>query len=287
MKLLIKNFIGTMPMFVVMILLMCCNGEEDLGTSDLNTEKPTLNALDTWLRANFTTSHNIDVKYHWDENKTDLNRYLHPPKEDRVRPTMQAVKTVWLDSYSQVGGADFVKKIAPREILLIGGVNKNPSGTITLGLAEGGKRITFFSVDLVDLKDQAELTEFISTIQHEYAHILTQTIPFDIEAYGKITPDNYTAQWFNESESDSRELGYITSYARSNPNEDFAEMVSRMLSNDKTEYDKLINAITSSTAKDKLREKEKFVVDYFKEKFNIDFYELQKAVAANTKKAIK
>ena len=38
---------------------------------------------------------------------------------------------------------------------MVGGINLNQSGTITLGLAEGGKRITFFNTDLVDLKDRS------------------------------------------------------------------------------------------------------------------------------------
>lgn len=269
------------------LLVINCNKEADLGKSDIDTKTPKLSDLDKWLRSHYTKPYNIDVLYEWDENKTDLNRYLTPPDVKNVLPAMKVVKTIWLDSYSEAGGADFVKKIAPREILLIGGVNLNASGTQTLGLAEGGKRITFFRVDLVDLKDKSEVSRFIETIQHEYAHILTQNVPYDMDAYRKITPDDYTAQWFNESVADSRELGYITSYARSNENEDFAEMIATMLSNDRAGYDAIVNAITSADAKANLRKKEKFIVDYYSKNFNIDIYKLQEVVDKNTDKAIK
>lgn len=269
------------------LLVINCNKEADLGKSDIDTKPPKLSDLDKWLRSHYTKPYNIDVLYEWDENKTDLNRYLTPPDVKNVLPAMKVVKTIWLDSYSEAGGADFVKKIAPREILLIGGVNLNASGTQTLGLAEGGKRITFFRVDLVDLKDKSEVSRFIETIQHEYAHILTQNVPYDMDAYRKITPDDYTAQWFNESVADSRELGYITSYARSNENEDFAEMIATMLSNDRAGYDAIVNAITSADAKANLRKKEKFIVDYYSKNFNIDIYKLQEVVDKNTDKAIK
>ena len=275
--------------FVCCFMLLCsCNKKEEmLSQSNLDTNKPKLDGVDTWLRDEFAVPYNIEVLYRWDENKTDLYRYLYPPKTERVRPVMEVIKAVWLESYNKVGGADFVKKIAPRELLLIGGINKNPSGTITLGLADNGRRIAFFNVDLVDLKTRATLARFLKTVQHEYAHILNQTVPFDEDAYRRITPTGRVAQWYNESTADSRELGYITNYARTNEGEDFAEMVSVMLSYDKTNYDRIINAISSSTGKSKLREKEEFVVEYFKRSFEIDFYELQKVTAENLEKMLK
>ena len=265
-----------------LIFMTACQKEETITKSLLDTNKPQLNNLDSWLENNFTTPYNIEVLYRWNENKTKLERYLHPPKLERVQPTMEAIKKIWLDSYKEVAGENFVKKIAPRELLLIGGRNLNPSGTITLGVAENGLRITFFNVDIVNLKDRTSLIEFIETIQHEYVHILNQNIPFDEESYQKITPSGYTGEWFNETTADSRELGYITNYARSNEIEDFAEMVTAMLSNTKAEYDAIINGISSSTAKANLRKKETFVVTYFKRNFAIDLYELQKVVADKT-----
>ncbi|QTE24106.1 substrate import-associated zinc metallohydrolase lipoprotein [Polaribacter cellanae] len=273
-------------LLIALVAISSCKLEDKITESDLDVSTPKLSELDAWLRKEFTTPYNIDVRYSWDDDEVDQSRYLFPPLIDNVKPAMEAIKTIWVDTYTKVGGKDFIKKIAPRNIVLIGGINLNPSGTITLGLAEGGKKIVFFSVDLVDFKNRASLTRFISTIQHEYTHILNQTVPFDEPNYGQITPGNYTAQWFNESIKKSRELGYITSYARANPFEDFAEMVKTMLSSDKTGYDKIINNITSAKAKKDLRKKEAFVVEYFLTEFNIDFYELQKVAAANIEKIL-
>ncbi|WP_440880495.1 substrate import-associated zinc metallohydrolase lipoprotein [Tenacibaculum sp. C7A-26P2] len=275
----------------VVTLSVSCNTEEKVTISDLDTSTPVLTELDVWLRDNFVVPYNIDVQYEWDDDEVDFNRFLFPPKVERVKQAMEAVKTIWLDSYSQVGGEDFVKIIAPRSIVLVGGFNLNPSGTITLGFAEGGKKIVFFNVDTIDYSDRdsnnlGSIMQFLSTIQHEYVHILNQTIPFDEPTYSQITPGNYTAQWYNETIPGSRELGYITAYARSNPFEDFAEMVNIMLSNDKSSYDAIIEGITSDEAKQNLRIKEAFVVDYYKKEFNIDLYELQAVVAANVDKVI-
>ncbi len=273
-------------LFSLSMLYNCNNVEDPLEDSAIDISQPQLNDTDKWLRSNYTTPFNIEVLYKWSINRVDFNRYLYPPTVEKVQPAMKAVKTIWLDTYSEVAGEDFVKKIAPREILLVGGVNKNPSGTITLGLAEGGKRITFFNTDLVDLKDKDQLIRFVSTIQHEYCHIINQTVPFDEDTFGKITPTGYTAQWFNSSISEARELGFISDYARSNVTEDFAEMVTALLSYDNTEYNAIIDAISSDEAKESIRAKEAIVANYFKSEFDIDIYELQKVAAENVLKVL-
>ncbi|WBX76805.1 putative zinc-binding metallopeptidase [Tenacibaculum ovolyticum] len=272
---------------VLLIVLQSCNTKEALiEGSDIDTSTPFLNSTDIWLRDNYTTPYNIEVLYNWNNSRVDYNRYLYPPTLENILPAMEAIKTIWLDTYNEVAGSDFVKKIAPREILMVGGINLNQSGTITLGLAEGGKRITFFNTDLVDLKDRASLTRFVATIQHEYCHIINQTVPFDEEAYKTITPSGYTAQWFNESIADSRELGFISAYARSNEVEDFAEMVTAMLSNDNVAYNNIIDAISSPQGKADIRAKEVIVANYFKSEFNLDIYELQRVAAENVLKVL-
>jgi substrate import-associated zinc metallohydrolase lipoprotein len=273
--------------FVFLILAFSCSEKDTiLKDSNLDTTIPVLNATDIYLRENYTAPYNIEVFYEWNENRVDFNRFLFPPTINKVIPAMEAVKTIWLETYREVAGDEFVKLIAPREILLVGGINLNPSGTITLGVAEGGIRITFFNTDLVDLKDRDQLIRFVSTIQHEYTHIINQTVPFDEENYEQITPSGYTAQWFNSSISEARELGFISDYARSNETEDFAEMVTALLSNNNESYNAIIDGITSEQAKADIRTKEALVVNYFKSEFDLDIYELQRVAAENVLKVL-
>lgn len=264
----------------------CAEEDNSFSESVLDTSTPVLTDLDNYIRTNYVSTYNIDVLYEWDENVVDNNRYLFPPLEEKVQPVLEVVEKIWLDSYTEIGGDDFVKLVAPRQLLLVGGRNYNQSGTILLGLAEGGKRITLFETDLVDLTDKENITRFLSTIQHEYCHILNQTIPFDEDGYGEITPSEYTAQWFNTSIVDARELGFISDYARSSVIEDFAEMVNYMLINSNEEYNALIDAITDEEAKENIRAKEAIVADYFLKQWAIDIYELQEVTARNTQEVI-
>lgn len=113
------------------------------------------------------------------------------------------------------------------------------------------------------------------TIQHEYGHILNQTYPID-PTYREINPQDYTAQWFNRTDAEARELGYITAYASSSPDEDFVEMIAEMLTRSQEDFDDLVESIESDEAKDIIRRKEEMVVKYYKDAFDIDLYELQR-----------
>ncbi|UWY27108.1 putative zinc-binding metallopeptidase [Flavobacterium sp. TR2] len=264
------------------LLLASCAHEDQPKESQLDFSTPQKTELDNWIGANFLNPYNINVYYEWNQNLVDENRYLYPPKGDKVQPAMEVVKKIWIDSYSTIGGKDFVKKIAPREFVLVGGVNLNTNGTVTLGLAEAGQRVSLFQVDNLNKKNRSSVTQFIHTIQHEYVHILNQTKPFDEQAWAKITPSGYTTTWYTEAIATSRSLGFITSYARLNIYEDFAETAATILTSSKAEYDAILASITDVNARNNIKAKEALVVKYYKDSFNIDFYALRDEAQKNT-----
>lgn len=264
------------------LLLASCAHEDQPTESRLDFSAPTKTDLDKWISTSFLDLYNINVYYEWDQNTVDNTRYLFPPKVEKVQPAMEVVKKIWIDSYTTIGGVNFVKKIAPREFVLVGGVNLNTNGTLTLGLAEGGQRITLFQVDNLNKKSRANVTQFIHTIQHEYVHILNQTKPFDEQAWSKLTPVGYTSTWYTEPIATSRNLGFVTSYARLNIYEDFAETAAAILTSSKAEYDAILASVTDATAKANIKAKEALVVKYYKDAFNIDFYALRDQAQKNT-----
>lgn len=265
---------------LVMIFVMSCATKEDeLQGSDIDTSTPVLNETDIWLRDNYTTPYNIAVYYKWDANKVDLNRYLYPPTTENIIDIMDAVKKIWIDPYTELGGEDFIKRIAPREVVLVGGVNRNPSGTVRLGIADSGNRISLFETDFVDLDERDDLIRFLGTVQHEYCHILNQTVAFNEEEFLRITPSGYTAQWANGSLAEANEQGFLTKYSRKSHTEDFAEIVQTMLSYNNEDYNAIIDAINSEEARENIRRKEAIVANYFQTEFDINIYELQQLVA--------
>ena len=273
-------------LFLTLTVLTSCSNDDQVGESQLNYNQPPKTELDNWIGINYLNPYNINVQYKWNQNTVDNTRYLFPPLVDKVQPALEIVQKIWLDSYKTIGGEDFVKIIAPREIVLVGGVNLNSVGTRTLGIAEGGQRVTLFETDNIDRTNRANITEFIHTIQHEYIHILNQNKPFDEKAWAAITPVGYTADWYNYENAPSNELGFITSYARSNINEDFAETASVILISSKTEYAAFLAGIKSAAALAALKAKEALVVKYFKDAFDMDFYALRDEAEKNTNAVI-
>ncbi len=264
------------------VLLGACSGDEPLKESQLDLSTPPKTELDTWIDTNYLNPYNINVQYKWNQNAVDNNRFLFPPIQSKVQPVLEIVQKIWLDSYKNVAGPNFVKNIAPREFVLVGGVNLNTTGTITLGLAEGGKRITFFETDKVDKRDRANIKRFLRTIQHEYIHILNQTKPFDEKSMALITPSGYTASWYNTTDAVALTQGFLTAYAKSNINEDFAETAATILVNSKVEYASILAGVTDPTALASIKAKEAIVVKYYKDAFNIDFYKLRDEAEKNT-----
>lgn len=260
-------------LFTVSFISACSKDDDpDTPLPGLGGEKWANGPIDNWLRENYVNPYNIEVKYRFDGYEVALNRVLSPVREDRVIPVMETIRKTWIEPYEQEAGATFIKSLAPKQFVLIGSAEYNSNGTITLGTAEGGRKIVLFVVNDFDPKLESEVKQMLHTIHHEFAHILHQTVMYP-EEYKRITTD-YTASWNDFSLADARSRGYITQYARSSPDEDFVEMISIMLIEGKDGFNAIVNSAPES-AQALLRKKEQYVVRYFKETWNIDFYALQ------------
>lgn len=240
--------------------------------------------VDKWIYDSLTVPFNIAVKYRWDAWELELDKTLVPPDTAKVIPSLAGVKNVcFLPYIQQTGSTDLLRKYAPKNFVLVGSPQYNYNGSITLGQAEGGTKITLYLINYFSRlkKDSASFKQMIHTIHHEFGHILHQNVLYSPN-YRSIT-GGYTATWFNVTDASARTQGFITAYAMASPDEDFVEMISSMLAggpNGPTgydNYDKLLTQAgsTTSTAYLNIKAKEAVVVDYFAKIWGIDFYELQ------------
>ena len=230
------NNIFLAALFGATLLLGGCREEEkiadDLYIPGLGGEKYAENELDKWLYQNYTLPYNIDVVYRWDAAQaySSLSEVqLVPVEFDAVQPMMAALRDVWFEPYIQATGnsQDFLKEVAPKKIVLVGSPEYQ-NGSYKLGQAEGGRKILLLNVNNFDASDENELKESLHTIVHEFTHILHQTKLFD-KKYQEISTGRYNSNWTLLNDSEARRLGFITSYAMLNKDEDFAEMVSGIL----------------------------------------------------------
>lgn len=276
------NKVKVILLLLSLSILAACAPDDDVDDivlPDLSGETWVKGPLDSWLHDNFVVPYNIEVKYRFDRNELALNRTLVPPKEEKVIPVMETIMQTWIEPYELAAGPNFIKKLSPKQFVLVGSPEFNPNGTITLGTAEGGRKVVLYVINDFDRKDKPQVKQMLHTIHHEFAHILHQTVMYP-EEYRRIT-SNYTASWNDFSLEDARSRGFITQYARSSPDEDFVEMISIMLIEGKSGFNAIVNSAPEEV-QPYFRQKEQLVVNYFKETWNIDIYNLQ----ANTQAAI-
>lgn len=279
------NNIFLAALFGATLLLGGCREEEkiadDLYIPGLGGEEYAENELDKWLYQNYTLPYNIDVVYRWDAAQTysSLSEVqLVPVEFDAVQPMMAALRDVWFEPYIQATGnsQDFLKEVAPKKIVLVGSPEYQ-NGSYKLGQAEGGRKILLLNVNNFDASDENELKESLHTIVHEFTHILHQTKLFD-KKYQEISTGRYNSNWTLLKDPEARRLGFITSYAMLNKDEDFAEMVSGILV---FGYDWFKDTVLAEAEKSTenpntkadLEAKLAIVESYFKETWNIEFFD--------------
>jgi len=231
----------TLYIFITLLIgISACKKHTDLGNVDdipgLGGDTWVKGPIDAWIYDTLTKPFNISVKYKWDQFELELNKDLVPPKESKIIPVMQAVKKVWIDTYIAEAGDVFMKTHCPKFFVLCGSASWNTDGTITLGTAEGGRKIVLYVLNDFRTKSMPDYTpsdsltikQMFHTIEHEFGHILHQNVLYP-EDFKRITPGFYTANWNNVSDNAARRDGFVTAYAMSAPDEDFVEMISMML----------------------------------------------------------
>ncbi|WP_225865579.1 zinc-binding metallopeptidase [Dyadobacter aurulentus] len=294
-------------MLAASMLLSSCTEEkigkvEDIPGLGGDTWVP--GPVDKWILDSLTTPYNISAKYKWDQFEFgNITKTLVPPDEAQVIPLLSTIKKAWTVPYVQEAGKVFYNKFSPKFFILSGSNEYNAEGSITLGTAEGGRKVVLFGVNLFKIKgmqgydaarDSAFVKDwFLHTIHHEFGHILHQTELYPVE-YRNITKSLYQGgNWINWSDADARRDGFVTAYSSLNFDEDFVEMIAMMLTEGKAGFDKIVNSIpegtsprgvTKAQAQSSLRQKEAIVVAYYKNTWDIDFYSLQKRVRGSMNK---
>lgn len=228
--------------------LVSCS-EDKLGPTifpdvpDVVDENAYTYKFDKWLRANYLDKYNLEFQYKMEDVGTNMNYNLVPATLANSIDLAVLTKYLWFDAYAEVTGSEeFVKQYGPRILMLIGSPAYNPSsGTMILGLAEGGIKVSLFRVNSMQLDDFDQLNEFyFKTMHHEFAHILHQTksIPREFQI---ISTGHYDAQnWQDRDEGVVNSLGFATPYGSSEIREDFAEIIANYITKTDEQWAKIM-----------------------------------------------
>lgn len=246
-------------LFGLLALLVSACSNDDLDKESIFTETTQTEStpLDQWVKTNFTDPYNIRFLYRYNDKET--NNYYNVIPADYNKSVALAIllKHVWIDSYTELVGQDFMKTYSPRVYQLIGSAEYNSStGSIVLGTAEGGIKVTLFRVNdidvdhpVIDSDSPYPNTEavpidlnywFFHTMHHEFCHILTQKKDYSTD-FRTISTANYQrASWINVKDKDAGVKGFVTGYASMEYNEDFAETYATYITHTEDAWNQLL-----------------------------------------------
>ncbi|KAA6343386.1 hypothetical protein EZS27_008939 [termite gut metagenome] len=270
------------------VLSSCVNDELD-EKSIFDTDPVERNEFDTWLLYNYVYPYNIQVKYRFDTYEADRQYNVVPADYATSVRMAKIVKHLWIESYEEVAGLDFIRANAPRILHFIGSLQYNPQeGTVTLGVAEGGIKITLTFVNSLDATNLDMMNYYyFNTMHHEFAHILQQKNPPPTE-FNEFSSRYYSpTTWFNRGDYPEvyTSMGFVSAYAGSEPNEDFVEVIARYLTMTQATWDAILAAgdgyadsAATMTGKEIILRKLELVREYMRVIWGVDLDRLREVV---------
>jgi len=268
-----KRFVFHTAVILAALSAACaCVKDQMSEKSVITVSEKKMNDFDKWLEANFLLPYNIDFKYRFEMNESDMNYFTIPADYEYSIVMAHLVKYLCVETYDEVAGITFTRSYFPKMFFLTGEWEYQNNGTFILGTAEGGKKIFLAGVNLLPqyMNTAEDLNHYyIKTIHHEFTHILNQTIDFPVE-FSSITGTSYVADSWSDAPFNREFLqnGFITDYAQHSDTEDFAEMLSEYVTHNQAWWDEQIKK--AGEKGHLINAKLDIVRNYMMDAFNID-----------------
>lgn len=277
-----KKIITYLSIAALSVLSFSACQKDDLNPdSVIKVETAPETELDKWLNDNYVKPYNIDFKYRFELNESDMNYYTVPADYDEAVIMAHLVKYLCVDTYDEVAGVDFTREYFPKMFFLIGEFEYRNNGSMILGTAEGGKKILLSGVNyltaMLEQGPEALNHYYIKTIHHEFTHILNQIKNYPTD-FKQVTGSGYVADnWSNPPfNTEYLKNGFISDYAQHSDGEDFAEMLSIYVTNTQEYWDSQLKEAGDSA--DLISAKLQIVRDYMNTVWSIDIDELRSVI---------
>ena len=291
------KYIKLFLLLAVAVLTGACSSDDVSSESIFKPTETKDSEFDKWLSKTYTEPYNIQFNYLYNDYLTNRTYNVVPATISNSKAMAILIKHVWLDAYTELMGPDFLKQHCFREFQLIGSAEYTSNGSIVLGFAEGGIRVNLFQVNALDpahiyieqttpygTSDAFDLNRaYFHTMHHEFAHILTQLKDYSTDFRGISAGKYHTADWVNVKDLNSGAEGFVTGYASSEYNEDFAEVFSCYVTDTDAMWQKrLAQAVTAAngdeSGKKAILAKLSIIRTYLKDAWGVDIDKLRTIV---------
>ena len=277
--------------FLLLIVpLLIFNGcyEQETIYKEAKSVEPSTDSVDQFIQASFLNEYGVAVRYKYVDRYVSPDKRVTPPRLEVVKPMLNFLTEFWIEPYLNVeNGESFFKNHVPAEVILIGSSMYNADGTVTLGTADAGARITLTEVNDVDIDNINWVFRQLGTIYHEFAHIIHQryNLPPNFQ---QISPEGYSSagSWFNISEEEALRRGFVSPYGTSSFNEDYAEIVAYVMYYPEF-YETFIDleedcdtpdCIERNEGREKIRKKLNLILNHYEQNTGVDLLEVRKLI---------
>ncbi len=256
-----------------------CDNDNDLDSKSIFAQDSLTvkkNKFDAWISQNYVSDYNVNLLYRYEDIETNHDYTLAPADMEKAEKLAKIVKYCWLEAYDAVAGINFTRTYVPKTLQMIGSGAYESNGTVVLGTAEGGMKVTLYFVNELAMDADFLNEYYFKTMHHEFAHILHQTKNYD-PAYDRITESDYVqGDWYQIGEEEALSKGFITPYAMSEPREDIAEMTAMYIVTAPSEWEARLEAAGEGRAK--IEQKLGIVKKYMQDSWNINLDDLRDEV---------
>ncbi|MGP2569857.1 zinc-binding metallopeptidase [Ornithobacterium rhinotracheale] len=268
-------------MLALSVFFASC-GKDEVNTNEdvVVFDKGYKSDFDKYLESIYTEPYNVRFVYKWDDKSADQSYQLVPVKYENAVKMANLVKYLCLDAYEQVAPKGFLRTYFPKNITLIGSAGYRNNGTMILGLADSGVKITLFDINNLNTKNvEALYDRYFRTIFHEFSHIMHQTTDYPKE-FRTISEKDYVGDSWNDAWKDevsSLSKGFVSDYSSKEPNEDFVELLAHYVTYSPEKWEGMLNE-AGEEGKVKLEKKMYIVKTYMKNVWKIDLDKLRTEV---------
>lgn len=259
-----------------------CSGDDLSPTSVVKDSSLPKTAFDRWIDTHYVLPYNIELKYRMEDAQTDFTYTLAPASVENSVRVAHIVLHTWLQAYDEVAGQDFTRRLAPKVLQFIGSPAMESDNRGMMGQAEGGMKITLFGINQLQITRAFLNNSYFQSMHHEFTHILAQNKDYDTD-FQKISEGSYSpAGWYASgvTETDALQKGFISTYAMSEYNEDFAETLAFYLVLTPAEWAQKMSTATSGggNGAEIIGQKLQMIRSYMQTSWNIDIDQLRTVI---------
>ena len=247
----------TLMLLCALALVGACTSDDVSSDSIFKPDAMRSTAFDKWLEKEYAIPYNIQFNYLYNDKLSNNAYNVAPADTTNAKAMARLLKHVWLDAYTELAGEDFLRSNCFRVIQLLGTPQYDGQNKIVLGTAEGGIQITLFRINALD-PDNIYVNQtdpfadkrampldlnywFFHTMHHEFCHILNQKKSYSTEFQTVSAGKYHSNDWINVDDENAPKEGFVTGYASSEYNEDFAEIYSTYVTCTPEAWQKILN----------------------------------------------